>query len=82
MKPDSRIEAFHNFKTHAWLGKDYKKLKAENIKACEEFIAANDSLSIGEFEYKCNRWMIDQEKPKVFPIMWGLVSMSNTSMKK
>jgi hypothetical protein len=58
-------------------GRDLKKLKPDEIAACEQFIRDHEHLSFGDYALKCNRWMLDQPKPKRYSLMWALVMQAN-----
>lgn len=75
----TRLEAFRSYSTHPFLHKEFKRLKAADVAACEQFISENDHLDVVEFERRASRWFMDvAAKPKHWTVMWGLVIQANT----
>jgi len=75
-----RLDAFRNFRSHAWLKKPFEKLSADELLLCEEFIIKHDYLPKGEFEYAINRMFLDKPKPKNFSICQELLTCANSSI--
>lgn len=78
----TRLERFESFASHPMHGKIMQRLKKEERRLCVEFITQHDHLDSDKFAERVNRWMLDQPKPKNFPIMWALVLQSNTTERK
>lgn len=73
-----RLQKFESYASHPMLKKSYNKLSQKDLQQCRDFIIENDNLSVDEFAFKTNRWMLDQPKPKRYSDMWALVLQSNT----
>lgn len=72
----SRMDNFNKLKLHPIHRNLFKKLSKMELKMCEDFINETESLSIDDFAFKCNRWMLDKPKPKNYSAMWALVMQS------
>lgn len=72
-----RIQNFNQMKSHAVLGKLFKKLTKDELKQTENFILENDHLDKNEYAIKCNRWFLDKKAPKHHSDMWAIVLQAN-----
>jgi hypothetical protein len=73
-----RLMKFHSLKTHAWFSRVYKKLSADDIKFCEQFISQYDALNKDDFEFTINRAFLDKaEKPTRWTLMIELLANAN-----
>lgn len=78
----TRLEKLHTYKTNAHYGKLWAKLKPEEIKICEDFIAQHNHLDFTKFEEKVNRIFLDQPKPKNVGLIQEFVSLANLASKE
>jgi len=73
----TRLEAMRAAMTRYPHKKHADKLKADELRLIEEFIARNDSLDRSAFEMAANRWFLDKEKPRNWLTMLQLVVVAN-----
>jgi len=59
---------------HPMLGKLIKKISAKERESCEQFLRINEDLNSDNFAHKCNRWMLNETRPKNYSAMWAIVS--------
>lgn len=76
----SRMELFKTLESDAWFHRLWKRLKPAEIAICEEFIRSHDHLGIGAFEMAVNRMFIDKAKPKNYPIILELLTITNSKL--
>lgn len=74
-----RLAQFRSYESHAWLKKVHSKLKAEDRRIAEEFIASHDGLDQGAFEMAVNRMFLDKPKPKRFGEILELLTCCNVT---
>lgn len=74
-----RLTAFHGYESHAWLGRLYKKLTADDLNLCIDFINQNWELDKNDFEKKVNRLFLDKEKTKNWKLITELLICANSA---
>lgn len=74
------MELFKTLESDAWFHRLWKRLKPAEIAICEEFIRSHDHLGIGAFEMAVNRMFIDKAKPKNYPIILELLTITNSKL--
>jgi len=59
---------------HPMHSKLFQKLNDEELAAVTAFININEDLTDDEYAFICNRWYLDQPKPKHYSDMWSIVT--------
>lgn len=75
-----RFNVFKSYANHPWLGRVYAKLTSSDLTLVRDFIAANDSLDVGQFELAVNRMFLDKTKPKRWREVLELLTCCNSSI--
>lgn len=60
MNTSYRINKFRSFKTDAWWGRKFAKLRAGDVAFCEAWITEHDQLDQGQFDVAVVRLGMDQ----------------------
>lgn len=77
-----RKTALIKLAAHPMIGKIYNKLSEEELSLVTNFVHKHHELSIADFEYKANRWFLDDpNKPKRLSDMWAILVEINTFYK-
>lgn len=76
----NRMDLFKKLYNHAWLGRIYRRLYAEEMNLALDFIVSNDHLDKGPFEYAVNRMFLDKPKPKHFKEILELLTCANSQI--
>lgn len=78
----NRLVKFEALKDHAWHGRSFAKLTAQELSLAREFIASNSTLGKGDFEYAVNRMFLDKQKPKNFMHILELLTCANSASEE
>jgi hypothetical protein len=70
----TRSNRLNLLKSHPHLKGLFKKLTKSELAIVEKFVADSESLDNNAYALKCNRWYLDQPKPKHYSDMWAIVS--------
>ena len=73
-----RRYGFDQYASHPWLKRSYRRLTLEERELAWAFIAANDHLDCGAFEFAVNRMFLDKAKPKNFTTILELLTCCNS----
>ena len=74
----NRISKLDYIKSHPHHRKTFDKLNQNEIMILTRFIQENDTLHLNEFEFKLNRFFLDQDKPKHWGHILEILSIINT----
>lgn len=78
----TRKEAFDNLANHAWQGRVFKMLSADDIKRCHDFLDIHQQLSHDQFIMRVNRMFLDQpDKPKTWTIILELLTSAMSASR-
>jgi len=80
--PETRLEKFELLKEHPMIFSLFKKISKREHDLCLEFLKATESLNNDDFALKCNRWYLNEEKPKNYSTMWAIVSQCQINLFK
>lgn len=69
-----REQKIYKLMEHPMIGSLFKKLTKAELETCKAFLSESEHLNDDDFALKCNRWMLDQPKPKNYSTMWAIVS--------
>lgn len=73
-----RLQRFNQLKEHPWIGREYARLKPEELDFCRAFINLQQDLSDDEFAFFVNRLGLAGELRgfKNPSLIWALLSQS------
>lgn len=74
----ARLNNMEKLKSHPVLKGLFKKLTQAELCDVTHFIMKHGELDADAYAHHCNRWYLDQPKPKHYSDMWAIVSQSNT----
>lgn len=73
----TRAMRFEALRFHPMLGALFRRLSADDLKYCKEFIEQTKALSDDDFAFKVNRIDLDVEPKRVnATTIWSLLSQS------
>lgn len=59
---------------HPMFHKLFKKLNNEEMAAIVDFLKRTEEVDNNQYAHLCNRWYLDQAKPRNYNDMWAIVT--------
>ena len=70
-----RLQKFHKLTEHYWYKNVIKKLTAQEINICLDFLKQNEVISVMEYEKKVDQYFMDKSKTKNWILVTELLSI-------
>lgn len=77
-----RIQQFRALSEHAWYGRLYARLSADEVSLCETFILTHGALSAGDFEMLVARMWLDKPRPRNAGVISELLTVAGGDTTK
>lgn len=70
-----RLETLEKLKTHAIIGKFFKKLKSSDLDIINKFLIETQQDDVNSYAEKVNRLFLDKpDKPKQWVTIWAILT--------